>query len=95
LNELSFWLLGMKKNLKILLFCLLFSLLLIAENSDAQPPPPYPCTGLVFCPGGCQADGVTCWDIDDPIPLDEGVIVLLGAGIIFGIYKLKSVRQLQ
>ena len=56
---------------------------------------PYACKPLIFCPGGCQENGIDCWDIDDPVPLDNGLIVLVGAGIIFGLYKLNSRRSVQ
>jgi hypothetical protein len=68
--------------------------LVLLDSIDSIAQPPYPCQPFIFCPGGCQLDGTTCWDIDDPVPLDNGLIVLVAAGMIIGVYKLRSLRPI-
>ena len=75
----------------IKLAMVLMLLLLCSFYSYAQPV--YPCDDPLSCPGGCHEDRVTCWDIDDPVPLDSGLLFLVGAAITFGLYKLNLRRQ--
>lgn len=72
---------------KVFLFIIFF--FLIPNWADAQP---FPCKDSFGCPGGCKEDGVTCYDIDDPVPLDDFILYLLAAGIGFGLYKLHTHR---
>lgn len=69
----------------LVVFLLLFNPL----NSSAQPAP-IPCADPLSCPEGCKLDGFTCWDIDDPVPLDNGLLILVASGIAFGVYKLRT-----
>ena len=75
----------------IKLAMVLMLLLFYSVYSYAQPV--YPCTDPLSCPGGCHEDGVTCWDIDDPVPLDSGLLFLVGTAVTFGLYKLNLRRQ--
>ncbi len=72
-------------------FILVMILFFIPVSGSGQPP--YPCNDSFACPGGCQEDRVTCFDIDDPVPLDNLVFYLVAAGIGFGLYKLHSQRS--
>jgi len=54
---------------------------------------PYTCFDPPSCPGGCRQDGITCWDIDDPVPLDNGLLFLIGGAVAFGLYRLNMRRQ--
>ena len=83
----------MKRSFTIFLFTLMF--LVLGDSNDTTAQPPYPCEPFIFCPGGCLVDGTTCWDIDDPVPLDNGLIVLVAAGILIGVYKLRSLRTIK
>lgn len=85
----------MKRSFKVFLVMLLIFILVDSSYLNAQPPPPFPCKPGIVCAGGCQENGVDCWDIDDPVPLDSGLIILAAAGILFGLYKLNSRRSLQ
>ena len=82
----------MKKSIKVFLFIFAFLLFIDSLSSNAQPAP-IPCKPFIFCPGGCLADGETCWDIDDPVPLDNGLLILVAGAMAFGLYKLNSRRQ--
>lgn len=73
--------------LLILLLCMLMPFSLNAQ--------PYPCKDDSSCQGQCQADGVTCWNIDDPVPVDNSIIMLVAAGLIFGVYRLGFKAQYQ
>lgn len=78
----------MEERVKIFLLTLLMFILVDSSFSNAQPPPPYPCDVGIVCPSGCQQNGIDCWDPDDPVPLDNGLILLSVIGITFGLYKL-------
>jgi hypothetical protein len=66
-------------------------LLLSSIPSSAQPV--YMCDDPASCAGGCKEDRVTCWDVDDPVPLDNGLLILVGAAVTYGLYKLNIRRQ--
>ena len=55
---------------------------------------PYDCINDDVCQGLCNEDGLTCWNIDDPVPLDNGLLILCGLALTFGLYKLNRRRQL-
>lgn len=73
--------------LLILLLCMLMPFSLHAQW--------YPCFDDSACQGKCREDGVTCWNIDDPVPVDNSIIMLVAAGLIFGVYRLRSMAQYQ
>jgi hypothetical protein len=83
----------MKRNILFFLSAL-FLTFLSPLPLNAQPTPG-PCKPFIFCQVGCLEDGETCWDIHDPVPLDNGLIALVVAGIFVGLYKIRSVKQLQ
>lgn len=79
-----------KKIVKVFRIILMLFVLFLPFNTQAQP---YACTNdELGCPDGCKADGVTCWDPDDPVPLDNEVIFLIAIGLGIGLYKLSSRR---
>ena len=62
-------------------------------NGFSQTGPPYPCDDALRCSNKCQADGFTCWDIDDGVPLDNGLLFLVGGAVAFGLYRLNMRRE--
>ena len=69
--------------------------LLVAFNClSAYAQGPVPCNDPFQCAGGCKPGGTECWDVDDPVPIDNGLLILVGAALTFGLYKLHQRRQL-
>ena len=74
----------------ILLFLQLKPISLVAQPGPVPCDEPYD----IGCPDGCKADRMTCWNPDDPVPLDNGLLLLAGAALTFGLYKLHRRKQI-
>ena len=80
-----------RRGLKII--CIV--LLLTASSPFKSYCQPYPCTDPFGCPDGCQINRTTCWDPDDPVPLDNEIWFLLIVGLAIGLYKIYLLKRLQ